>query len=226
MAKPTTFIGNHPKKWMKGVPLYGTVPYPDVYKGIDFLFQNNSGRLGYRIELDNGDGINEIVRRFSGHDGIRLNGQEEVEISTSVGRETWTAPHAFWDIAQRLIRAEATYVIHNDGSVGFAIEAPIRSDPLIIDPDLLFSIFLGRSGGDFITAQIIADNRNMAVAGSTTSLDFPLSSTAAQRNNAVLQDVFVTMLLPAKVTLTCKDALAHRCARLASRIHLWCTNDL
>ena len=195
-GKANYFIGNDPKKWKRGVPLYGSVLYPDVYSGVDFLFQNNNGRLGYRIELDHGDAVHEVALRFSGHDGIRLNTQGEIEVSTPVGQATWTAPKAFWDTAQGLIRAEATYAIGDDGSVGFEIEGPIRPDPLIIDPDLAFSTFLGGSAGDFITARDIADNGDIAVTGATTSLDFPLSANPAQGNNAGFEDIFVTLLRP------------------------------
>ena len=149
-GKAHYFIGDDPKKWIKGLPLYGSVLYRDVYPGVDFLFQNNNGRLGYRIELDHGDVLHEIALQFSGHDGIRLNAHGEIEISTAAGLATWTAPKAFWETAQGLIRAEATYAIRDDGSVGFEIEGPIRPDPLIIDPDLVFSTFLGGSLGDFI----------------------------------------------------------------------------
>ena len=195
-GKANYFIGNDPKKWMRGVPLYGSVLYPDVYSGVDFLFQNNNGRLGYRIELDHGDAVHEIALRFSGHEGIRLNAQGEIEVSTAVGRATWTAPKAFWETAQGPIGAEATYAIRDDGSVGFEIEGPIRPDPLIIDPDLVFSTLLGGSAGDFITARDIADNGNIVVTGPTTSLDFPLSANPAQGNNAGFEDIFVTMLRP------------------------------
>ena len=170
--------------------------YPDVYPGVDFIFQNNNGRLGYRIELDHGDAVHEIALRFSGHDGIRLNAQGEIEISTAVGLATWTAPKAFWETAQGLIRAEATYAIRDDGSVGFEIEGPIRPDPLIIDPDLVFSTFIGGSLGDFINGLALAENGNIVITGATNSLDFPRSANAAQNNNAGFLDIFVTMLRP------------------------------
>ncbi len=195
-GKAHYFIGDDSKKWMRGVPLYGSVLYSDVYSGVDFLFQNNNGRLGYRIELDHGDAVHEIALRFSGHDAIRLNAQGEIEISTAVGRATWTAPKAFWETAQGLIRAEATYVIRDDGGVGFEIEGPIRTDPLIIDPDLVFSTFIGGSLGDFINGLALAENGNIVVTGATNSLDFPISANAAQSNNAGFLDIFVTVLRP------------------------------
>ena len=140
--------------------------------------------------------LHEIALRFSGHDGIDLNAQGEIEISTAAGQATWTAPKAFWDTAEGLIRAEATYTIHDDGSVGFEIEGPIRPDPLIIDPDLVFSTFIGGSLGDFINGLALAENGNIVVTGATNSLDFPLSANAAQSNNAGFLDIFVTMLRP------------------------------
>ena len=195
-GKAHYFIGDDPKKWIKGLPLYGSVLYPDVYPGVDFLFQNNNGRLGYRIELDHGDAVHEIALQFSGHDAIRLNAQGEIEISTAVGLATWTAPKAFWETAQGLIRAEATYAIRDDGSVGFEIEGPIRPDRLIIDPDLVFSTFIGGSAGEAIFGLDIAENGNIVITGATNSLDFPRSANAAQSNNAGFLDIFVTMLRP------------------------------
>ena len=195
-GKANYFIGKDPKKWMRGVPLYGSVLYPDVYPGVDFIFQNNNGRLGYRVQLDHGDAVHEIALRFSGHDAIRLNAQGEIEIATAVGLATWTAPKAFWETAQGLIRAEATYAIRDDGSVGFEIEGPIRPDPLIIDLDLVFSTFIGGSAGDFINGLALAENGNIVVTGATNSLNFPLSANAAQSNNAGFLDIFVTMLRP------------------------------
>ena len=195
-GKAHYFIGDDPKKWLKGLPLYGSVLYPDVYPGVDFLFQNNNGRLGYRIELDHGGAVHQIALQFSGHDGIRLNAHGEIEISTAAGLATWTAPKAFWETAQGLMRAEATYAIRDDGSVGFEIEGPIRPDPLIIDPDLVFSTFLGGSLGDFINGLALAENGNIVVTGATNSLNFPRSANAAQSNNAGFLDIFVTMLRP------------------------------
>ena len=135
------FMGDDPKNWTTGLPLYGSLLYPDVYPGVDFVFQNNNGRLEYRIELDHGGAAPRIALRFSGHDGMRQNAHGELEISTAAGLATWTAPKAFWETAQGLVRAEATYAIRDDGSVGFEIEGPIRPDPLIIDPDLVFSTY-------------------------------------------------------------------------------------
>ena len=195
-GKANYFIGEDSKKWITGVPLYGSVLYPDVYAGVDFLFQNNDGRLGYRIDLNHGDAVHEIALRFTDHDDLRLNTEGEIEISTAVGRATWTAPKAFWKTDHGLIRAEATYAIRDDGSIGFEIEGPLRPDPLIIDPDLVFSTLLGGSVGDFITARAIADNGNIVVTGPTTSLNFPLSANPAQGNNAGFEDIFVTMLRP------------------------------
>ena len=67
---------------------------------------------------------------------------------------------------------------------------------MIIDPDLVFSTFIGGSAGEGISDLDIAENGNIVITGATNSLDFPRSANAAQSNNAGFLDIFVTMLRP------------------------------
>jgi hypothetical protein len=79
-------------------------------------------------------------------------------------------------------------------TVGFQIAAYDRNLPLVIDPTLSYSTYLGGSGDD-IGYSIAVDSTGYAyVTGNTTSTDFPTTSSAYQTSYGTNTDAFVTKL--------------------------------
>ena len=96
----------------------------------------------------------------------------------------------------------ARYVLDGKLGAGFEIAAYDRNRPLVIDPVLVYSTYLGGSGAE--TAQAIAVDAagNAYVAGYTNSLDFPVTPGAFQttsNSDPGLGNVtgFITKLNPA-----------------------------
>ena len=83
-----------------------------------------------------------------------------------------------------------------DGRFGFTVGPYDPSQPLIIDPVLIYSTYLGGSGGDSGRSIIVDASGNVYVAGGTTSTDFPTSSPFQTTNRGGF-DVFVAKLNPA-----------------------------
>ncbi len=59
---------------------------------------------------------------------------------------------------------------------GFEVAAYNRKHPLVIDPVLLYSTYLGGSGFDAGTGIALDAAGNIYVTGTTTSTDFPLQN--------------------------------------------------
>jgi hypothetical protein len=93
-------------------------------------------------------------------------------------------------------KVPAAYVRRGAREVGFALGAYDRSRPLVIDPALIYSTYLGGSAKETAGA-IAADSLGYAyVTGTTFSTDFPVSNPAiaSELYGGARSDVFVTKL--------------------------------
>jgi Beta-propeller repeat len=70
---------------------------------------------------------------------------------------------------------DGNYVLHAGNRVGFQVAAYDRTRPLIIDPVLSYSTYLGGSGFDYAYAVAVDGSGNAYLAGKADSLDFPAS---------------------------------------------------
>ena len=82
-------------------------------------------------------------------------------------------------------------------TVGFQVAAYDRNRPLVIDPTLSYSTYLGGSGDDYGFSIAVDSSGYAYVAGHTASTDFPTTSGAYQTSNkggSSGYDLFVTKL--------------------------------
>jgi hypothetical protein len=87
-----------------------------------------------------------------------------------------------------------------DGTVGFHIGAYDRAQPLIIDPVLSYSTYLGGGGMDAATSIAVDGGGSAYVAGWTTSTDLPTVNPVRAQNGGGV-DAFVAKLGPGGNTL-------------------------
>src|SRR5260370_8711806 len=98
-------------------------------------------------------------------------------------------------------------MLTDEGRVGFRLAAYDRSRPLIVDPVLTYSTFLGSLGNDIGHGIAVDAAGHVYVTGSTTSATFPTAPTFPsflcglfrslcpfQRRNAGAADALVTTL--------------------------------
>ena len=113
---------------------------------------------------------------------------------TSLGVLKDAAPVSYQLIGGKLVPVESRYELRGDGGYGFAVGSYDPRYPLIIDPGLDYSTFLG--GTDFENGEDIAvDEMGRAyVTGSTCSFDYPTTPGAFDRTLDGSNDAFVTKL--------------------------------
>ena len=103
-------------------------------------------------------------------------------------------PVAWQMVSGRRVAIECRYDVLRSGEVGFEVGQYDRREPLVVDPILSYSTYLGGSSGDDIINGIAVDSTGAAiVVGSAGSTDFPVSSGTKQGTGGTL---FVSKLAP------------------------------
>jgi hypothetical protein len=180
------FIGNDPSKWRTNIPNYGRFALRDVYPGIDLIFYGKDQKLEYDWVIAPGADPKQI--RVKWEHTPREDSDGDLTLSGGLRQK------------KPLIRQDGKtidggYVVCGK-QVGFKVGKYDAAKPLIIDPVLLYSTYLGGSGVDFGSAIAVDSLGSAYVTGYTGSLDFPtampIQATSHGRN-----DVFVTKINPA-----------------------------
>jgi hypothetical protein len=114
-------------------------------------------------------------------------------VQTSQGVMEDTAPVSYQRIGGERVPVESRYRLTGDGGYGFAVGAYDPRYPLIIDPGLDYSTFLGGTRDD--TGRAIAEQEGRAyVTGRTSSSNYPTTLGAFDRTFNGSSDAFVMKL--------------------------------
>jgi hypothetical protein len=192
-GKVSYFIGNDPTKWRANVPTYGRVRYTEVYPGIDVLYYGNQQQLEYDFVVAPGADWRKISLAFTGTKRVEVEkASGDLLLQTESGVLHQHHPRVYQELATGRREIESRYVAQKNGRVGFAVGDYDTKQPLVIDPVLVYSTYLGGSGSDVATGIAVDSSGNAYITGETSSTDFPTkNATQAQVNG---QDVFVTKI--------------------------------
>ena len=190
-------LGSDPAKWRTNLPTYGQVVYRNLWPGIDLAFRGEEGQVKYEFRLAPGASVRNIrlaYRPLGKHDR-----SGNLALRTQLGRLKDSRPISHQEVGGRRMRVESRFALGAGSRYGFAVGRYDRGLPLIIDPGVLYSTYLG--GSDFDGGRGIAVDAAGAayVTGSTEltdSGDFPTTPEAFDTSANGDADAFVTKLDP------------------------------
>jgi hypothetical protein len=196
------FLGNEPSLWMTGIGTFAGVRYREIQPGIDLVLRSKAdGSLKYDVFVAPGADLSSLVMRCSGIDKLGHGKDGELCMETALGPVAH-ARGASWEVLpngeQRVI--ECRERVLGDRSFGFEVEGRDSSLPLVIDPGIVWSTYLGSSGGttgDGAYAVATGANGDVTVVGYTFGPTFPATPGTFQSPGTSPQDVsdtFVTRL--------------------------------
>jgi len=193
-TKSHYFLGNDPSGWRTNVPHYRKVRYEGVYPGVDLVYYGNEGQLEYDYVLAPGADPSAITMGFQGVGGLSVDGAGDLLIATSSGELCLKRPRAYqWSEGSAQL-VQSAYRVTGDYQIGFELGAFDPALPLVIDPVLSYSTFLGGSEEDRGLGIAVDAEGNTYVTGMTQSANFPQSSNNAGTGS---EDLFVAKLNPA-----------------------------
>ena len=195
-GKANYFIGNDPAKWRTNVPTYAKIRYHDLYPGIDLVYYGNQRQLEYDFVVHPGADPSRIGLHFQGADRLEVDAQGNLVLHTAGGAIRQRRPVIYQEVGGRRVGIPGGYVLKDGQQVGFGVAAYDRGRPLVIDPVLFYSTYLGGSGGDKGYGIAVDSSGNAYVTGLTPSTNFPTTSGAFQTTLNGTSDAFVTKLNP------------------------------
>jgi hypothetical protein len=145
----------------------------------------------------------QIRWRYRGVEQVRVEqATGDVRITVAVDQIlTEAAPIAWQDIAGQRVPVDTRYHVAADGAIGFALGTYNTAYPLIIDPTIEWSTYLGGSIGSSGRGIAIDGQGNVYVTGGTASPDFPLQDPLQAELGGGFSDAFITKYSPDGQTL-------------------------
>jgi hypothetical protein len=208
------FIGNDTTKWLTNVPAYARVKCEDVYPGVDMVYYGNQRQLEYDFKLAPGADPRAVRLKFDGAETIAIDKDGDLVLGAAGAEIRQRKPVAYQDVNGVRREVPCRYALRRcDASIrdpqsairsqeiGFEIGAYDATKPLIIDPVLAYSTYLGGSGDDEGNSITVDAAGNVYVVGFTDSPNFPTSAASQPTLGGGQQDVFLAKLNPSGTQL-------------------------
>ena len=141
------YIGDRPAEWRTNVPHYGRVTMKEIYPGVDLVLYGNQGKLEYDLAVAPNADASQVRFRIDGADTVRITGEGDLLLETAAGPIRWQRPVSYQTPTRTTRRAvSSSYKLGADGrTVSFQLADYDRTQPLVIDPVLVFSTVIGGS---------------------------------------------------------------------------------
>jgi hypothetical protein len=187
------FIGNDPAKWRTKVPTYAKVKYEGIYPGIDLVYYGHQRELEYDFVLQPGANPQAIRLSIAGVKQLRIE-HGDLVLRSAGGEVRLRRPYTYQEVNGTRREIHGGYAMNSKNEVGFRLASYDRTRPLVIDPVLAYSTYLGGSADESSLGIAVDSAGNAYVAGGTTSSDFPTTPGAYQTTCAPCGVAFVTKL--------------------------------
>jgi hypothetical protein len=176
------------------LPTYAGLTYRNLWPGIDMTFRANATKLKYEFLVRPGANPAAIRLAYAGGGAPAITQSGELRVPTAAGPLMDSRPYSYQRAARGRVPVRSRFVLRKGRSYGFAVSGYDVQRPLVIDPDLAYSTFLGGSGSDETYGIDVDPRGNAYVVGKTTvSPDFPTTPGAFQTTHA-FTNLFVTKL--------------------------------
>ncbi len=190
-----SFIGNDPAQWRTNIPTAARVRYTALYPGIDLtIYGTEGGGIEYDVIVAPGTEPAAFALSVGEAKGMTLDAATgDLVLTTAMGEVRQHAPAIYQMVGAERRNVAGGYAIRDDGTVGFRVGAYDRTLPLVIDPTLVYSTYLGGSSEDMGTGIAVDTSGSAYVTGYTASTDFPVTI-GPPYGGGIAFDAFVTKL--------------------------------
>ena len=197
-------VGSDSTRWHRNIATFARVGFRDVYPGVDIVYYGNRHRLEHDFVLAPGADPSVIRLAFSGLPDAsgpltpRVDPDGDLLLDVPSGQVRLKRPVVYQEVDGGRRPVDGRYVLHRSAStargsieVGVQVARYDSTRPLVIDPVIDYSTYLGGGSDDGAMAIRVDGAGNAYVTGYTRSVDFPPGGGVQGPGGS---DVFVTKL--------------------------------
>lgn len=211
-----SYFHGRPAEWKTGLPASSRIIYKNLWPGIDLVYSGTMDRLKYEFIVHPGADPSRIRLAYRGASSVLINDKGSLVVSTPLGGFEDGIPLAYQEEGGKRAEVRLGYQILKSGQAqankggpgregreavvyGFSVGPYDRSQPLLLDPEIL--IYCGYIGGPSFDYSygIAADPSGHAyLTGFSYSLGtaFPVTVGPDRTFNGGSVDAFVGKLNP------------------------------
>lgn len=198
-GKINYLMGQDRNQWQTNVSTFRQVYYEEVYPGVDLVYYGNQRQLEYDFIVQPQADPKTIRLAFTGARSLKIDRNGDLLLQTAAGLVRQKRPVAYQEIDGQQRTVTANYVVKNRRQVGFQLGEYDATKPLVIDPIIDYSTYLGGYGVDEGNDIVVDDEGNIYVTGATSSIDFPTKNPIkpiCQPCQTLSNDAFITKINP------------------------------
>jgi Beta-propeller repeat/Abnormal spindle-like microcephaly-assoc'd, ASPM-SPD-2-Hydin len=226
-GKSNYFVGSDPAAWYTNVPNYARVEYHSVHPGVDLVYYGTGRQLEQDWVVAPGTDPRRAAFELRGAERLSIDPDGSLVVSLRSGKLRFEKP-AVYQMAQsgRRLPVEGRFALKGRRRVGFTIGPYDRAKALVIDPELIYSTYLGGSDLDEARAIAVDSAGEAYIAGDTASTNFPVTAGAFQpackldSNNICERAAFISKFSADGTTLLFSTYLGGSGSQIASGIAL------
>ena len=186
------YRGSDRAQWQENLPTFSAVSYSNLYPGIDLVYDGSEGLLKGTYHVGPGADPSLISWQYVGAEGTALQADGDLTIRLKEGVDlSETAPFAYQLVGGERQLVDASYRLAGE-RIGFTLGAYDSTLPLIIDPTLVYSSYLGGKSDDAAAGVAVDKSGAVYVTGDTYSSNFPGGADSIA--NAGYNDIFITRI--------------------------------
>ncbi len=185
-----------------GVERQQQLRYDDLLPGVDVRYTAERSGVTYDLLLDAGVDPDTLELTVDGAESVSVDRQGRLVVRQKAGPPLrFSAPVSYQLDGDERIDVVSAYVIDDDGTLGFEVGELESGLPLVIDPTLDLSTYVGGTGDDLHRDVAIDGSGNIVIVGDSTSSNYPTTAGAYDTTFNSNTDIVVSKLDPTGSTL-------------------------
>jgi RTX calcium-binding nonapeptide repeat (4 copies)/Beta-propeller repeat len=191
-----SYFRGPPSAWKAGLPTFDRVVYRGLWPGIDLAYARGRHALKYEFRVEPGADPEDIGVAYNGVRGLRVDGRGRLVLLAPSGVIIDRAPVAWQLVGGKRRPVDVAFSVVGD-SYGFRVGRYNPGRPLVIDPAIVYSGFIGGLDRDNAFDVAVDAAGHAYVVGETNSsaTTFPVAAGPDLSENGS-EDAFVAKVNP------------------------------